>query len=98
MPDDVGVRELRQNLSKYLARVKEGESLVVRERGKVVARLVPAGAHIDPYVTYLAERYGATIPKGSLDEAIERVFADDRPPAPSGTVDALLEEMRRDRT
>jgi prevent-host-death family protein len=37
----VGVRELRQNLSVYLRRVKRGESLEVTERGKTVARLVP---------------------------------------------------------
>jgi prevent-host-death family protein len=37
----VGVRELRQNLSVYLRRVKRGESLEVTERGNPVARLVP---------------------------------------------------------
>ena len=41
MTDIVGVRELRQNLSKYLDRVKDGESLVVTERGREVARLIP---------------------------------------------------------
>jgi prevent-host-death family protein len=37
----VGVRELRQNLSVYLRRVQRGESLVVTERGRPVARLAP---------------------------------------------------------
>lgn len=37
----VGVRELRQNLSVYLRRVKEGETLEVTERGQPVARLTP---------------------------------------------------------
>ena len=37
----VGVRELRQNLSVYLRKVKGGQSLEVTERGKTVARLVP---------------------------------------------------------
>jgi len=40
--DRVGVRQLRQNLSVYLRRVKRGEALEVTERGHVVARLVPA--------------------------------------------------------
>ena len=40
-PGHVGVRELRQNLSVYLDRVKAGESLTVTERGAEVARLVP---------------------------------------------------------
>ena len=37
----VGVRELRQNLSVYLQRVKAGEPLTVAEHGQPVAMLVP---------------------------------------------------------
>ena len=37
----VGVRELRQNLSRYLRRVERGERLEVTERGKPVAVLGP---------------------------------------------------------
>ena len=37
----VGVRELRQNLSVYLARVQKGEALSVTDRGRVVAMLSP---------------------------------------------------------
>lgn len=40
-PARVGVRELRQNLSVYLDRVKAGETLEVTERGVPVARLGP---------------------------------------------------------
>jgi len=40
-PDRVGVRELRQNLSVYLARVIAGERLEVTERGSPVAMLIP---------------------------------------------------------
>jgi prevent-host-death family protein len=40
----VGVRELRQNLSVYLARVKKGETLSVTEHNRVVATLRPAPA------------------------------------------------------
>jgi prevent-host-death family protein len=40
-PARVGVRELRQNLSVYLERVKAGETLEVTERGEPVARLGP---------------------------------------------------------
>jgi prevent-host-death family protein len=40
-PARVGVRELRQNLSVYLDRVKAGETLEVTERGQPVARLGP---------------------------------------------------------
>ncbi|MFI5262394.1 MAG: type II toxin-antitoxin system Phd/YefM family antitoxin [Candidatus Limnocylindrales bacterium] len=40
----VGVRELRQNLSVYLDRVKAGETLEVTEHGRTVARLGPSPA------------------------------------------------------
>jgi len=40
-PARVGVRELRQNLSIYLDRVKAGETLEVTEHGQAVARLSP---------------------------------------------------------
>jgi prevent-host-death family protein len=37
----VGVRELRQNLSVYLERVIRGETLEVTDRGRAVAVLAP---------------------------------------------------------
>ena len=40
-PARVGVRELRQNLSVYLDRVKAGETLEVTEHGQPVAQLGP---------------------------------------------------------
>jgi prevent-host-death family protein len=43
-PARVGVRELRQNLSVYLDRVKAGETLEVTEHGRPVAQLGPRPA------------------------------------------------------
>lgn len=37
----IGVRELRQHASRYLRRVKAGETVEVTERGRLVALLVP---------------------------------------------------------
>ena len=39
--DDVGVRELRQNLSVYLRRIAQGETFRVTEHGHPVALLTP---------------------------------------------------------
>jgi len=39
--EEVGVRELKASLSRYLGKVKEGETVVVTERGKPIARIVP---------------------------------------------------------
>lgn len=61
----VGVRELRQNLSRYLAEVKAGESFTVTEHGREVARLTPSGPPDSPLARLVAER-GATMPTGDL--------------------------------
>ena len=41
---EVGVRELRDNLSRYLDRVRDGEEVVVTDRGHAIARVLPIGA------------------------------------------------------
>lgn len=92
MTESVGVRELRQNLSRYLERVKAGEALVVTERGRQVARLIPSGVSADRYAE-LGQRFGATIPVGRLEDIAARVEA---PGAPAGTTDAYLAESRRE--
>jgi len=54
--DRVGVRELRQNLSVYLRRVKAGETLEVTERGETVARLSPTPSRaLSPLDRLIAE-------------------------------------------
>jgi prevent-host-death family protein len=90
MSDRVGVRELRQNLSRYLDAVKQGSALVVTEHGREVARLVPSGAGDSPLGRLAAVR-GATLPKGRLTDVRPRRRA--KGPA-SGDV---LDDLRRER-
>lgn len=50
MSGTVGIAELRQNLSRYLHRVEQGERLVVTDRNRPVAELGPppsTGAGLD---------------------------------------------------
>jgi prevent-host-death family protein len=88
----VGVRELRQNLSRYLDDVKRGETLIVTERGREVARLAPSGPGDAPLARLIVER-GATTPRGDLlaVEAPGRRPAGDRPSA------EVLDELREER-
>lgn len=65
MDVSVGVRELRQNLSRYLERVKAGEAFVVTERGSEVARLTPSGGGQSGLARLIAERR-SSIPHGDL--------------------------------
>lgn len=90
--DRVGVRELRQNLSVYLDRVKEGERLEVTEHGRPVALLVPIPPEEDQIARMIAD--GRMIPaKGSL-----RDWLRDNPPLPARpgekTLTQILLEMR----
>src|SRR5471030_3060646 len=55
MEANIGVRELRQNLSVYLDRVKKGETLTVTEHRQVVAILRPAPVATDLVSRLVAE-------------------------------------------
>ncbi|MGH3487066.1 MAG: type II toxin-antitoxin system Phd/YefM family antitoxin [Actinopolymorphaceae bacterium] len=56
----IGVRELRQHASRYLDKVKAGETVQVTERGQLVAFLVPPPAEITARERLIAE--GKLIP------------------------------------
>ena len=89
----VGVRELRQNLSIYLDRVKDGETFQVTEFGRAVALLTPMPAEkLSPFERMVRE--GRAIPpKGSLKAR--------RPPQPAQPgyrpIEEILAEEREDR-
>jgi prevent-host-death family protein len=89
----VGVRELRQNLSRYLAEVKEGTSFVVTERGREVARLSPSGPADSPVARLVAER-GATMPGANL---ISLARGETRPRAVGPPSLQVLDESREER-
>jgi len=38
---EVGIRDLRNHLSKYLDQVRRGQEVVVTDRGRAVARMLP---------------------------------------------------------
>ena len=40
----VGIRELKARLSGYIQTVKDGDTVVITERGKAVGRILPAHA------------------------------------------------------
>jgi prevent-host-death family protein len=63
----VGVRQLRQNLSVYLRRVAAGESFEVTERGRRVAVLGPLPEESTPLARLVASGRAAP-PDGDLLE------------------------------
>ena len=64
------MRDLGQNVSRVLARVKEGESLVVTEHGRPIARIVPytTGTSLDEMIA----SGEVTPPSGDLQEFLAR--------------------------
>ncbi len=56
----VGVRDLKNGLSAHLRRVADGETIVVTDRGRAVARLVPVTWQTG--LVELAQRGAATLP------------------------------------
>jgi prevent-host-death family protein len=87
----VGVRELRQNLSVYLRRVRRGEALEVTERGRPVAVLQPLAAPDDAFARLQAKGIPMRRGAGNLADVPPPVKVD--LPRPLSEV---LEETRED--
>jgi len=92
-PDTVGVRELRQNLSVYLDRVKLGETLSVTEYGQVVAILAPLPAARLTTLERLVAEGRATAPTRSLRDLPPPT---PRPPYAPASEDVIA-ELREER-
>jgi prevent-host-death family protein len=69
---DVGIRELRANLSRYVEKVRTGEEITVTAHGKPVARLIPVQGErkIDRLIREGVVR-PTRKPKGPLPEPIK---------------------------
>jgi prevent-host-death family protein len=66
----VGVKEMKNNLSRFLARVKQGEDVVITERGKPIARIVKesdARSAVYAALSDLVEKGIVTLPSKSLE-------------------------------
>ena len=54
-PRKVGVRDLKNGLSRYLAAVRDGQELIVTDHGKPVARIVPVSRSLDRLAELIAQ-------------------------------------------
>jgi prevent-host-death family protein len=85
---EVGVRDLKNNLSRYLDRVKEGEEVIVTDRGRPVARL----SALDHSTDRLAELIAAGVVRPAARTTRRRPA---RRIKPKGSVSDLVAEQRR---
>ena len=81
------MRDLKNNLSRYLQRVRDGEEVVVTDHGRPVARLSP----IDAPTSRLAELIAA----GLVTPPKTRRRSAPTPIKTAGTVSDLVAEQRR---
>ncbi|RIK14724.1 MAG: hypothetical protein DCC51_15505 [Anaerolineae bacterium] len=70
----VGVRELKLQLSKYLHRVRAGETIIITDRGKPIGRIIPEAASLDEKIQQLLDA-GLVEWNGVKPEVSEPAFA-----------------------
>jgi prevent-host-death family protein len=63
----VGIKDLKNNLSAYVRAAEAGETVLVTDRGKVVAQLMPAQAYPEP--TTDEERMAQLVREGHVTPA-----------------------------
>jgi prevent-host-death family protein len=62
----ISVSELRQNLSLYLEKVKDGDEIIIEDNSEVIARILPFDAGGEG--KFLVEQGFMTLPKKELTE------------------------------
>lgn len=96
--DRIGVRELRQNASIYLDRVKRGESIEVTERGVPIAILGPLPTTPRSRVQELVDQGRMTPGRGDLAAWLAENPPTPFPPAYDGPpIAQVLDEQREER-
>lgn len=83
---DVGIRELRDALSRHLASVRDGQTITVTDHGRPVARIVPIG------VPTKLEQW---IAEGRVTPAARTKGTRPAPIRAGATVSDLVEHQRR---
>lgn len=84
---EAGIRELRDHLSRYLDRVRQGEEIIITDRGRAIARMVPLSGE-RTLRRLIQEGLVQPAPGNQRRRPAERVRAD-------GTVSDLVAEQRR---
>ena len=91
-----GIRELKNNLSRYLKKLKPGHVIAITDRGRVVAELRSP----DQNLASLPDAYARLVEQGVIRRASEKgdplgnLGARRAAAAPRGTVAALIREDR----
>ncbi len=98
--DSAGIAELKAKLSEYLSRVKAGEEVLVTDRGRPIARLVPIEKGDGPDDEAERVRLRAMEREGLLRPGSGRLpegfFEKERPVDPEGLLRGAVIEDRQE--
>jgi prevent-host-death family protein len=83
---DVGIKELRDSLSRHLADVRAGGTVTITDHGRAIARIVPVGR---------PSRLEQLIAEGRVTQAARRKRLSPEPLAAGATVSDLVAEQRQ---
>lgn len=84
---EVGIRDLKNHLSRYIEAAKDGKEVVVTDRGRPVARLLAVDASTD--------RLAELVDQGLVRPAAATARTRPEPVSTAGTVSDLVAEQRR---
>lgn len=89
---EVGIRDLRNNLSRHLDQVRAGETITVTDRGRPIASIEPVGrpSRFDKLVAE-GRITRAQLPKGGIEDLPEPIVI------PGLTHESLMEEVEEGR-
>ena len=96
MPDvqSVGIKALKNKLSEYIRAVAAGETVLVTDRGRVVAEVVPPRVRAD--ASPAEQRLGELVRQGLLTPTKRRLKGPP-PRVPVASLAKLLKELDKDR-
>jgi prevent-host-death family protein len=89
----VNIAELKNRLTAYLGEVKAGKEIVVRDRHRPIARIVPISPNLEPdeELRALEAEGKVRLGKGPIDDSFWEL------PAPRVPIEALRRSVTRDR-
>ena len=94
----VGIADFKNNLSRYLDEVKRGVEILIKDRNRPVARIVPLGFADDEEAELLALAADGKIKLPGQDSGLDQSFwKQSRPDVPMNAIQRVIREDRDER-
>ena len=94
----VGIADLKNNLSRYLSEVKRGGEILIKDRNRPVARIVPLGLADDEEAELLALAAEGKIKLPGKDSGLDQSFWKQvRPDVEMNAIQRVIREDRDER-